>query len=98
MSRMECSITDGPKPDDEQIIPEPDPDEMRHEPEDNFSLSVRLRMMINRISNGDGFTIRQLVELLKDAKQMADSHTQLCSKVDDTADKLRESLIGRPQG
>lgn len=29
MSRMECSVSDGEQPDDEQIIPTPDPDEMR---------------------------------------------------------------------
>ena len=107
--RQECSVTDGPASDIDAIEDARAPEEREFdkyldtdpedyaEPEDNFSLTVRLRMMINHIANHNSFDQRQLIQLLKDAKQMADSHTMLIAKVEDTTDKIRSHLIGKSQ-
>ena len=68
------------------------------EPEDNFSLTVRLRMMINHIAEHSSFNQSQLIQLLKDSKQMVDAHTDLITTVENATDKIRGRLIGKPQG
>ncbi len=72
-------------------------DEDYAEPEDNFSLSVRLTMAINRIANTNSFDKEQLIQVLKDAKQMTDSHTDLITTVENATDEIRGRLIGKPQ-
>ncbi len=68
------------------IVSEPDPDDRDnwpHEPEDNFSLDVRLRMAMVRIANGCGYDQRQLIDLLKDSLKDHQNHVKLSGYVDE---------------
>ncbi len=73
------------QPRDATIVNEPDPDDeyQRHEPEDNFSLDVRLRMAMVRIANGCGYDQRQLIDLLKDSLKDHQNHVKLSGYVDE---------------
>ena len=68
-----------------------EPANARSEPEESFSVSVRLRMMINHISTSCGYDQRQLINLLKDAKRELDEYAQLTDAIIETADKVKET-------
>ena len=76
---------------------QPEPEFVRGEPEDNFSLSARLRMTMNHIANHGSFDQRRLIELLKDAKITADNHTLLIASVEDHTEAIRGLLTREKQ-
>ncbi len=100
MNRMECSISDGPNY--EESTPErEEPEFIRTDIKQIGLLPERIQITLDdfREDNADIDVMAYLLEeCLTEFAKMADSHTELCSKVDDTADKLRESLMCKPQG
>lgn len=75
----------------EESTERPEPEFERHEPEDAFPVSVRLSMMINQIPLIGGYDQRQLIQLLKDAKQEIDAYSKLADSIIKTTDKVKET-------